>query len=631
MHLKVFLSWRFKLISFLAFSFAFQAKAQNCQLNPSANTVCSGGVVTISASNNAIIERSLDFDGVNDCIEVSNAAKYNFGTNQDFTVEFWIKTTQNMAADRWIVTKSGYSYNPRWQIGIRSGKVRISLGDGSNSIIASGNANVSNNQWHHIAAVFDRSSNVTVYVDGAFDFNQAISSVGNISSAVNLGIGASSTPIGFVNYYDGLLDEVRIWNSTITQADIIARMNDMINPALYPNLIGYYDFNEGVGTTVFDCAANPRNGNIFGASFNLASTVTPFVFHPTWNTGDTTLSITLAVFSDTTLSITSGWCKYECTDSTTIYVGSGSNNFLQDSLVICGSSAVWIKPTVQTDSIVWSTGSLADSIQVSQSGLYWALAKINGCFSFDTIWIINVPALSGISNSYSICPGSSYTVQIPVVANQQVVWFDGSSALSRTFSAAGNYWVTRTTPCDTLTDTITIIESGQVFTPVSQTYTICDGEDVTIQLPVVPNQVISWFDGSSALMRSFSTAGNFWVTRTAPCDTLTDTIKVTVIPCDTLPPDTDTTSRIFIPNVFTPNNDGINDLFAIQGVGIFQYNLYIFNRWGTALFQSNAIETWWDGTYRNEPVADGVYVYLITYRDVRGKYRELQGYVTVLR
>ena len=275
---------------------------------------------------------------------------------------------------------------------------------------------------------------------------------------------------------------------------------------------------------------------------------------------------------------------------------------------------------------------MADSIQISQAGMYWAVASISGCAAFDTTWVVDTPLLNSISNTYSICPGSSFIVQIPQVANQQVLWFDGSTANSRTFSSAGSYWVTRTTPCDTLTDTITIVETGQVFTPVSQSHTICDYEEVTIQLPVVPNQIINWFDGSSALTRTFNTTGNFWVTRSAPCDTLTDTIKVVVIPCDTLPPpQVDTTTRIFIPNVFTPNMDGTNEFFEIKGVGIFQFELQIFNRWGAMLFETNNIDNWWDGTYRGEAVAEGVYVYLITYRDVRGKYQEVHGYVTVLR
>lgn len=302
---------------------------------------------------------------------------------------------------------------------------------------------------------------------------------------------------------------------------------------------------------------------------------------------------------------------------------------------VCNPISIWLKDqhynAVKT--YTWSTGVVADSLLATSAGQYFVTMDSLGCVKTDTITIsLNNQNLTSISNTYSICPGSSYTVQIPQVANQQVLWFDGSNAVTRTFSSAGNYWLTRTTPCDTLTDTIIIIETGQVFTSVSQSHTICSDEDVTIQLPIVPNQIITWFDGSSALTRTFNTSGNFWVTRSAPCDTMSDTINVVVIPCDTLPPpQVDTTTRLFVPNAFTPNGDGLNEFFIIRGMGINDFNLKIFNRWGNLLFESTNMDKSWDGTFNGDPVSAGVYVYLISYRDYRGKYKEVSGHVTVFR
>jgi gliding motility-associated-like protein len=71
----------------------------------------------------------------------------------------------------------------------------------------------------------------------------------------------------------------------------------------------------------------------------------------------------------------------------------------------------------------------------------------------------------------------------------------------------------------------------------------------------------------------------------------------------------------FIPNAFTPNGDGLNDKFRIQG---FDQNrnalLQIFNRWGVLVFETTDLINGWDGTYRNTPCSPGTYVWIIRFR-----------------
>lgn len=66
---------------------------------------------------------------------------------------------------------------------------------------------------------------------------------------------------------------------------------------------------------------------------------------------------------------------------------------------------------------------------------------------------------------------------------------------------------------------------------------------------------------------------------------------------------------IFIPNAFTPNGDGINDTFGVKGEGIKEFTLNIFNRWGELIFETHNPKQQWDGTYMNNPVEIGEYVY----------------------
>jgi len=70
--------------------------------------------------------------------------------------------------------------------------------------------------------------------------------------------------------------------------------------------------------------------------------------------------------------------------------------------------------------------------------------------------------------------------------------------------------------------------------------------------------------------------------------------------------------NIYVPNAFTPNGDGINDLFGAKGDGIIEFNIQIFNRWGELVFESSDINKQWDGTYNGEKTETGAYAYSIT-------------------
>jgi len=93
---------------------------------------------------------------------------------------------------------------------------------------------------------------------------------------------------------------------------------------------------------------------------------------------------------------------------------------------------------------------------------------------------------------------------------------------------------------------------------------------------------------------------------------------------------------VYIPNAFTPNDDGINDIFYIYGRGIVKVHLKIFNRWGELIFESTDQTVGWDGTYRGKPMNPGVYAYytdieFITGEAPRDYLRYKKGSVTLIR
>jgi len=73
--------------------------------------------------------------------------------------------------------------------------------------------------------------------------------------------------------------------------------------------------------------------------------------------------------------------------------------------------------------------------------------------------------------------------------------------------------------------------------------------------------------------------------------------------------------RLFIPNLFSPNGDDINDLFTIHGLGVTNFSIRIYDRWGSQVFKSNDMNNSWDGTHNGLQVQQGVYAIVVQYED----------------
>lgn len=83
-----------------------------------------------------------------------------------------------------------------------------------------------------------------------------------------------------------------------------------------------------------------------------------------------------------------------------------------------------------------------------------------------------------------------------------------------------------------------------------------------------------------------------------------------------------------IPNAFSPNGDGLNDVFEIIGLALFEENeLFIFNRWGTEVYRMKDYRNTWDGGTLNE----GTYYYVLRIKMENGKMETFKGYVTLIK
>lgn len=91
--------------------------------------------------------------------------------------------------------------------------------------------------------------------------------------------------------------------------------------------------------------------------------------------------------------------------------------------------------------------------------------------------------------------------------------------------------------------------------------------------------------------------------------------------------------NIYVPNAFSPDGDGLNDFFFVNGIGldVSDFDIYVFNRWGQVIWEGHSPNDQWDGTYLNVDVQTDVYVWKLNTVDVNGNGIVLHGHVTVLR
>jgi gliding motility-associated-like protein len=88
---------------------------------------------------------------------------------------------------------------------------------------------------------------------------------------------------------------------------------------------------------------------------------------------------------------------------------------------------------------------------------------------------------------------------------------------------------------------------------------------------------------------------------------------------------------VFIPNSFTPNGDGLNDMFRVYGYKIATLKLVVFNQWGEKLFESSDQSRGWDGTYKGKVQPSGVYMYVCRMVLTDGTVMDKKGAINLIR
>ena len=268
-----------------------QAGSNNGTVNNFARTGTSSNWVdgkSFSTGNTA-----LDFDGVNDYVDLGSPLLSTVNPNAANAIELWVKARNNTNTtslfSQYVI--SGSEFSNRFSIYLAAdGKPTVFKGGFYN--IAGPNS-IKDDYWHHLVFIKESSGAVSFYVDG----NLVGTGIDNNTYVNNNSfLGYLSQP---GSYYEGSMDEVRIWNRVLTQTEIQCQINTPLT-GTETGLVAYYDFEEGVEfgnnsalTKAFD-KAGTNDGTLSGfAKTGMTSN---------WVTGTSRIGL-----ANTWLGITADW------------------------------------------------------------------------------------------------------------------------------------------------------------------------------------------------------------------------------------------------------------------------------------------------------------------------------------
>lgn len=254
--------------------------------------------------------------------------------------------------------------------------------------------------------------------------------------------------------------------------------------------------------------------------------------------------------------------------------------------------------------------------------------------------IVNEFTLEFIEEFYGKCEGEDLIIDA-TIPGVDILWEDGSTEPNRVIDGPGTYTLTATNNCRTLSKTISVQEEYIEIDVDQYEFEVELGDRIEHLASISTNALttnITWqnnhpkniYDCEGCLENSmiplFNSTTTVLATTGAGCSDSVD-IKIRVKKI----------RKVFAPNIFSPNGDGINDLFFLQGLDNVMVNRFeIFDRWGNNIYSSSSsalgeANMAWKGSYGGSTVNPGVYVWYAEVEWLDGYIEYLAGDVTVVR
>lgn len=352
---------------------------------------------------------------------------------------------------------------------------------------------------------------------------------------------------------------------------------------------------------------------------NLPVTLTaPPGYIYSWSTGAVTQQINVTATGMYSVTVNNGGCS--ASDTINVQIDQ-LNVYLGPTLVLCESADTLLSTGISNASHLWNTGETTNAITVSSAGIYWVNVTQGSCNLTDSVEIQFIPYPdTPLPAEITLCPGEQIVLNGGSPATSWL-WNTGEVTQTVSVSQSGTYSVISSNQQCQHSDTTVVSVVPGIHWNVNQD--LCDAIDFTLDAGISGGTYL-WSTGDTTQIISITEQGTYSVTVEISGCVLTDSITIHGSLGGGV---------LYIPNTFTPDNDGINDVFFAKGDNITALHLEIFNRWGELVFSTDDMNESWDGTYKSLPAKTDLYNWKVSYKTTCSAafILEKTGHVTLIR
>ena len=284
---------------------------------------------------------------------------------------------------------------------------------------------------------------------------------------------------------------------------------------------------------------------------------------------------------------------------------------LGNDTTLCEGDMLLLSAVVGNDSeLIWQDGSSELTFQVLSAGLY-SISVSNACGEHsDSVLVsfIQAPPAFSLGPDTNLCTGETLLLTVPI-DSFDITWQNQGTQSDFLVDQAGMYYVQLSNICGLSSDTILVdYMDDQPMLQLDPEILWCPGDTLVLDATQQVQADIAWSNGATTSAILVNSPGIYEVVVSTMCHTvsgMTEGIRESNCPVGPV---------FYIPNVFTPDQNGFNDLFTVSTdlpENVLNMQGSIFDRWGNLVFSSHENPFTWDGTFDQEDMMAGVYVYMI--------------------
>lgn len=348
----------------------------------------------------------------------------------------------------------------------------------------------------------------------------------------------------------------------------------------------------------------------------------------TWNTGGTAEQLPVTSSGTYSVVVSNGYCSGS--DQRVVVFDPIPVDQLTD-ITSCIDQPVTLHAGNNGSQYLWNTGSTAEQITALTAGTYSVtITNQHGCaiVANATVAYVGYPIVD-LGPARAVCLGQHVLLDAGNTGATHL-WSNHATTSSISVGSGGTYWVAVDNGYCIARDTVMVrVDPVPARLPQHSVRVCLDDPPRQVELDAGnPGCTYAWSTGDTSRTIQATYYGTFEVvvTNAFGCTLLDDVVVVEAcIP------------TLYLPNTFTPNNDGLNDVWLPVGKNIGELELLVFDRWGSVIFKTTDPATGWDGTINGNPARNEVYAWKLRWRPINnttgllGFEQEESGHVQIMR